>query len=363
MILYFMEKFCFLFGSHNIFSYFCTIMVNQCRINWIDWAKVIAIFFVVFGHTPQERGDFLITYICTFHMPFFFMLSGFLSKGSTDTESNLRKHWHTLIIPYFFYNLIFYPYWLVRYLVDFHGELTFGNIVTKPLLGMLFFQIDSPVSTSLNGVTWFLAALLFMRIILNICYRMRWTDVCLIITALLFAVLHVLSGFYFAVENLFLNGLLFCFPFYVLGHFLRKKSMLERYVVRNNLVSACLFHALGLLLFVYGREHIGGGITYVLWAYLIVITASMAVIYTCRLLNQYSSNMLVNLSIGTIAIMGIHWMFIGTINFGLERLLGISDITYSWYVAILLSIVICFLIYPFIDCAVRYFPWALGKSK
>ena len=107
MILYFMEKFCFLFGFHNIFSYFCTIMVNQCRINWIDWAKVIAIFFVVFGHTPQERGDFLITYICTFHMPFFFMLSGFLSKGSTDTESNLRKHWHTLIIPYFFYNLIF----------------------------------------------------------------------------------------------------------------------------------------------------------------------------------------------------------------------------------------------------------------
>ena len=170
-------------------------MVNQCRINWIDWAKVIAIFFVVFGHTPQERGDFLVTYICTFHMPFFFMLSGFLSKGSTDTVGNLRKHWHALIVPYFFYNIIFYPYWLVRYLVDVHGEPTFGSIVMKPLLGMLFLQIDTPVSTSLNGVTWFLAALLVMRIILNVCYRIRWTDFCLITTALLFAVLHVLSFF------------------------------------------------------------------------------------------------------------------------------------------------------------------------
>ena len=338
-------------------------MVNQCRINWIDWAKVIAIFFVVFGHTPQERGDFLVTYICTFHMPFFFMLSGFLSKGSTDTVGNLRKHWHALIVPYFFYNIIFYPYWLVRYLVDVHGEPTFGSIVMKPLLGMLFLQIDTPVSTSLNGVTWFLAALLVMRIILNVCYRIRWTDFCLITTALLFAVQHVLSGFYHGVGNLFLNGLLFCFPFYVIGHFLRKKSLLERYVVRNNLISALLFHVLGLLLFIYGREHIRGEIVYVLWTYLIVITASLAVIYTCRLLNNCSSILLVNFSIGTIAIMGIHWMFIGTINFGLERLLGIRDITYSWYVAILISIAICFLIYPFIVCSARYFPWTLGKSK
>lgn len=338
-------------------------MVNQCRINWIDWAKVIAIFFVVFGHTPQERGDFLVTYICTFHMPFFFMLSGFLSKGSTDTVGNLRKHWHALIVPYFFYNIIFYPYWLVRYLVDVHGEPTFGSIVMKPLLGMLFLQIDTPVSTSLNGVTWFLAALLVMRIILNVCYRIRWTDFCLITTALLFAVQHVLSGFYHGVGNLFLNGLLFCFPFYVIGHFLRKKSLLERYVVRNNLISALLFHVLGLLLFIYGREYIRGEIVYVLWTYLIVITASLAVIYTCRLLNNCSSILLVNFSIGTIAIMGIHWMFIGTINFGLERLLGIRDITYSWYVAILISIAICFLIYPFIVCSARYFPWTLGKSK
>ena len=233
----------------------------------------------------------------------------------------------------------------------------------KPLLGMLFLQIDTPVSTSLNGVTWFLAALLVMRIILNVCYRIRWTDFCLITTALLFAVLHVLSGFYHGVGNLFLNGLLFCFPFYVIGHFLRKKSLLERYVVRNNLISALLFHVLGLLLFIYGREHIRGEIVYVLWTYLIVITASLAVIYTCRLLNNCSSILLVNFSIGTIAIMGIHWMFIGTINFGLERLLGIRDITYSWYVAILISIAICFLIYPFIVCSARYFPWTLGKSK
>ena len=35
-----------------------SIIYPQTRINWIDWAKVIAISFVVFGHIPQEPGSF-----------------------------------------------------------------------------------------------------------------------------------------------------------------------------------------------------------------------------------------------------------------------------------------------------------------
>ena len=41
------------------------------RINWIDWAKFLAITMVVFGHIPEEEGSFLPNYVCTFHIPFF----------------------------------------------------------------------------------------------------------------------------------------------------------------------------------------------------------------------------------------------------------------------------------------------------
>ena len=46
------------------------------RMDWVDWAKTIAITLVVFGHL---RSDFM-SYIFSFHMPFFLILSGFLQK-------------------------------------------------------------------------------------------------------------------------------------------------------------------------------------------------------------------------------------------------------------------------------------------
>lgn len=49
------------------------------RLNWIDWAKAIAITFVVFGHIPEERSSFILNYIVTFHMPLFFFISGYLT--------------------------------------------------------------------------------------------------------------------------------------------------------------------------------------------------------------------------------------------------------------------------------------------
>ena len=80
------------------------------RINWIDWAKATAITMVVFGHIPEARGSFLITYVCSFHMPFFFFLSGYLFKVRNNHREEFNKLKTSLIIPYFIYNIIFYPY-------------------------------------------------------------------------------------------------------------------------------------------------------------------------------------------------------------------------------------------------------------
>ena len=65
------------------------------RLNWIDWAKVIAISFVVFGHIPQVSGSFPQHYIVTFHMPLFFFISGYLTKKellNANTLKNTGRH-------------------------------------------------------------------------------------------------------------------------------------------------------------------------------------------------------------------------------------------------------------------------------
>ena len=333
------------------------------RINWIDWAKVVAIAFVVFGHLPQERGGFLIGYICTFHMPFFFMLSGYLSKGSTDTMANLKKQWHSLVIPYIIYNVFFYPYWVVRYVLDAHGDMSLFEMVVRPFLGALFLQIETPVSVHLNGVTWFLAVLLTMRILLNILHRFKHTDRLLLLTAVVMVLLNIVATYYQAFDSFYMKGLLRCYPFYIWGFFLKRESLLDRYILKSNAVSALLYYVLSVSLYFYGVYAAFGGYERILLTYLIEIFGCLAVIYTCRLFNGFTSDFLVTLSSGTVAIMGLHWMCIGVINFVLEHLLGITAITYSWYVAVLLSIAICLIIYPFIVVSAKYLPAALGKTR
>ena len=49
-------------------------MENRKRINWIDVAKGIGIFIIVLGHVLKT--GFLRQLIFSFHVPFFFLLSG-----------------------------------------------------------------------------------------------------------------------------------------------------------------------------------------------------------------------------------------------------------------------------------------------
>ena len=90
----------------------------KARLNWIDWAKAFAITFVVFGHIPEEKSSFFLNYVTTFHMPLFFFISGLLTKKENPSKDTFKKYWQTLVVPYLLYNIIFYPFWMVRYLIE-----------------------------------------------------------------------------------------------------------------------------------------------------------------------------------------------------------------------------------------------------
>lgn len=286
-------------------------------------------------------------------MPLFFLLSGYLASPSVDTKRNIIKHWHTLILPYFLYNLIFYPYWLTRHLLE-GGNFSCLEICVKPLLGVLFLQIETPVSCTVNGVTWFLAALLVMRIILNLCKKMANMKI-LILTALVSVLINFLVENYGIFHNLFMNGLVQCYPFFIIGYLLKKYHIIE---TTNTAINAILFMFLSsLAIYIYITISVKDFPTF----YLLCMLGSLSVVYFCKLLDSYNSMFLVNLSKGTIVIMGLHWMYIGTINYGLERMLGTYNIIYEWYIAVFLSVIIVFAIYPFVLLFSRYGKPFLGK--
>lgn len=99
-------------------------MTNQTRYDWIDWAKVIAIYLVVFGHVWQPFP----VYVFAFHMPFFFMISGFLQKRRPFKEE-LSKSAKSLLAPYAIYNvyLLIYCYFMGEYDADYPLNMLLGN--------------------------------------------------------------------------------------------------------------------------------------------------------------------------------------------------------------------------------------------
>ena len=66
----------------------------------MDWAKSIAITLVVFGHILMPFSK----WVFGFHMPFFFMLSGFLQKKRTVRDEAINS-FKSLLLPYVIYNV------------------------------------------------------------------------------------------------------------------------------------------------------------------------------------------------------------------------------------------------------------------
>ena len=72
--------------------------------------------------------------------------------------------------------------------------------------------------------------------------------------------------------------------------------------------------------------------------HLLGFTGSCMILGIGFILNQITSTINYNVSIGTMVILGIHWMFIGVFNFAIKKYLHIDNITYSTFIAFIISL-------------------------
>lgn len=337
---------------------YTTIIEN--RLNWIDWAKAIAITFVVFGHIPEERGSYFLNYIVSFHMPLFFFISGYLTKKEYFNQKTLKKYTHTLIIPYFIYNILSYPFWAFRHMIE-HPHEGWVEYV-KPILGTLFVQQDTFCSKPLNGVTWFLVALLIMKIILSLCNKTKHGSFILFIISILCIFFYIFNEFYRFTIDLVPVGFAKCMPFFLLGNLSKAKNILPTSVHKRDWI-ICIICFTFSLLFYQLRRNDYDITTYGWFFWAICLFAIWGFFCICRLLDNIHSKFILNISVGTIVIMGLHGMVITIINFIFSAILHISGITYPWYIAIALSIFIVCIFYPLITYFKRKYSFMLGKNN
>lgn len=76
------------------------------RYDWLDVMKGFTMILVVFGHALNSQGFYehsVNVWIHEFHMPFFFLLSGFLAEKTLKRrlKENIIKKFKTLILPFF----------------------------------------------------------------------------------------------------------------------------------------------------------------------------------------------------------------------------------------------------------------------
>lgn len=170
-----------------------TIKSYSKRLDYIDLAKGVMILLVIVGHLIQcysleAEKEPLHSFIYAFHMPLFFLLSGYVS-GLTRERMQLQAFWYwiwgktkSLLLPYFVWKLLIYPFVDTTYNMGWNYE---------SILHMLFINPK-------EGGAWFLLSLFCLQVVCYpvLRYEKVWT---LFFPTLVMAVGMLLGGsFYYA---------------------------------------------------------------------------------------------------------------------------------------------------------------------
>lgn len=208
------------------------IGLERKRLPYLDYARVFCAYLVIFGHLLSNNDICIRPYIYSFHMPFFFLVSGILHKYNGMVQ--LDKYVRTLLYPYVFFNLVFL---LLKPVCLYFGIWQDGRFVDMGFGETLYRFAKFSVKGTLFGsycpdqVTWFLPALFWCKVLCDILkkYQKLW-------------LLFVAMFYFFTLKRnsfLFLSQACMALPFYYIGH--RCKDLFNRIPVVCNLYKIILF--------------------------------------------------------------------------------------------------------------------------
>lgn len=218
--------------------------MKQKRIEYIDGIKAFAIILVIIGHCYWKNSILGLTQVIySFHMPLFFIISGFFVKSRRFKES-ICYSFHAYLIPYLYASLIIG----IMYLLD--------NDIKNVLLSVIFCSGNPIQFLGHNilpvGPIWFLTALFWSNVINSyIINKVANEYHRFFIIISLFIISHLTSKFLilpFAIQ-LGTQSSLFVF----LGNIIYKNINTLRCLVKNRFIFL-------LMLLAWGGELLSGSI-------------------------------------------------------------------------------------------------------
>ncbi len=139
-----------------------TSVMQRKRIDWVDLAKGIGILLVVWAHAKGPGAN----YIYQFHMPLFFLISGYLYSSKDSWPRFLWKRICGLYIPFVFWNVLAF---LIRFKVQ-YPPISWET--TKDVILRVFLTLDK--NGRVFGASWFLGALFLTAIVYKTLDVLLW---------------------------------------------------------------------------------------------------------------------------------------------------------------------------------------------
>lgn len=185
--------------------------MTKKRLAYIDYARGIGIILMVMGHIGF--GERFYHYIHAFHMPVFFVMSGYLYREKESLKQEILKKVKQLIVPYISIGAFHYAFWLLIH----HGE----NNLTEPLINLLW--VNTNTNMPIAGALWFLTCLFFVDIIFMLVDRYMKR-----ISGLIFVIIAVFGSCFTLITDIRLpwaiDTAMVGVGFYYSGYLLKKYS-------------------------------------------------------------------------------------------------------------------------------------------
>lgn len=336
---------------------------------WADNVKAIGIFLMVLGHNALA-SDEIFDFIYSFHMPLFFILSGYFA--STKQEAffpYLKKNVKALLVPYVVFYFLTLPFglfviWAHPYNHPYEGWVEF---VMKPLIG-LFTVKTTNFAFHTNGPTWFFVALFIVRIMFFLPKKYNCSTKSLIITTFF----CLMGYFFFKINNYHPYGrfdtALMSFPLFVLGYLLKTKTnVITRMKENKKLLNIAI--SLGCTLICFLIANLNGHVEFsgagygnsILLMYLGAIFGFFFVICISMLLcnNKY----ILIIGGGTSVVLGLHSPIQQLIKEITRVAFHVPTHDYSMLWAFPMAIVVLICHLPLIYFLNHKYPFLIGKSK
>lgn len=154
---------------------------NKKRELCFDIAKGIGIILMIIGHCGI-KNQYVRNFIYSFHMPLFFLISGYFFKYREDKEL-LKRNFKRLIIPYIITCLCIIMYKIFRLLLD-KNFIEILETTKKWGLASLYGSGSyEPFGIRYIGAIWFLWGLFFSLYFVNVTRKSKYQCLWIVIIA------------------------------------------------------------------------------------------------------------------------------------------------------------------------------------